>query len=112
MIKRIGALPTEWFEGYLQDLSARGALHALRTILAGYLGNPAQAQALARWMRALLKERADLRIVNKKHKEQYLQGLGDISESHWQNKIKQQDFVMIICAKLFWEINSPGKVVG
>lgn len=58
-----GALPTEWFEGYLQDLSARGALHALRTILAGYLGNPAQAQALARWMRALLKERADLRIV-------------------------------------------------
>lgn len=44
--------------------------------------------------------------LNKKHKEQYLQGLGDML-SHWQNKIKQQDFVMIICAKLFWEINSP-----
>ncbi len=58
-----GALPIEWFDGYLQDLSARGALHALRVILVGYLGNPAQAQALARWVRALLKERADLRIV-------------------------------------------------
>lgn len=41
-----GALPIEWFDGYLQDLSARGALHALRAILVGYLGNPAQAQAL------------------------------------------------------------------
>ena len=58
-----GALPIEWFDGYLQDLSARGALRALRAILAGYLGNPAQAQALACWARALLKERADLRIV-------------------------------------------------
>lgn len=60
---RGGALPIEWFDGYLQDLSARGALRALRAILVGYLGNPAQAQALARWARALLKERADLRIV-------------------------------------------------
>lgn len=58
-----GALLTEWFEGYLQDLSARGALHALRAILFGYLGNPRQADALARWARALLKERAGLRIV-------------------------------------------------
>ena len=58
-----GALPIEWFEGYLQDLSARGALHALRAILVGYLGNPEQAEALAGWVRALLKERADLRIV-------------------------------------------------
>lgn len=58
-----GALPIEWFDGYLQDLSARGALHALRAILVGYLGNTAQAQALARWARALLKERVDLRIV-------------------------------------------------
>ncbi|MFA5676995.1 MAG: pyridoxine/pyridoxal/pyridoxamine kinase [Pseudomonas sp.] len=58
-----GALPIEWFEGYLQDLSARGALHALRAILVGYLGNPRQADALARWMQALLKKRTDLRIV-------------------------------------------------
>lgn len=58
-----GALPIEWFEGYLQDLSARGALHALRAILVGYLGNPRQADALAHWVRALLKERAGLRMV-------------------------------------------------
>lgn len=58
-----GALPVEWFEGYLQDLAARGALHALRAILVGYLGNPRQADALACWVRALLKERADLSIV-------------------------------------------------
>ncbi|WNK20756.1 pyridoxine/pyridoxal/pyridoxamine kinase [Halomonas piscis] len=58
-----GALPIEWFAGYLQDLSARGALHALRTILVGYLGNPAQAQALARWIRSLLKQYAQPGIV-------------------------------------------------
>lgn len=58
-----GALPIEWFDGYLQDLSARGGLYALRAILVGYLGNPAQAHVLARWVRTLLKEHADLRIV-------------------------------------------------
>jgi pyridoxine kinase len=58
-----GALPIEWFEGYLHDLSSRGALHALRAVLVGYLGNPQQADALARWMQALLKRRTDLRIV-------------------------------------------------
>lgn len=58
-----GALPIEWFDGYLQDLAARGALHALRTILVGYLGNPRQADILVRWAQALLKERADLSIV-------------------------------------------------
>ena len=57
------ALPIEWFEGYLQDLSARGGLHALRAILVGYLGNPQQADTLARWARTRLKERAGLRIV-------------------------------------------------
>ncbi len=58
-----GALPSDWFDGYLQDLSARGALHALRAILVGYLGNPRQADVFASWTRALLKERTDLRIV-------------------------------------------------
>lgn len=58
-----GALPIEWFDGYLQDLSARGALHALRAILIGYLGNPQQADVLARWARARLKECSNLRIV-------------------------------------------------
>lgn len=58
-----GALPLEWFEGYLQDLSARGALSALRAVLVGYLGSPQQADALARWAQARLKEQAGLRIV-------------------------------------------------
>ena len=58
-----GALPIEWFEGYLQDLSTRGALHALRAVLVGYLGNPGQAEVLARWTKALQAERADLRVV-------------------------------------------------
>lgn len=58
-----GALPIEWFNGYLQDLSARGALHALRAILVGYLGNPQQADSLARWVRARLEECADLRVI-------------------------------------------------
>lgn len=58
-----GALPLEWFEGYLQDLSARGALSALRAVLVGYLGSPQQADVLARWTQARLKEQAGLRIV-------------------------------------------------
>ena len=58
-----GALPVEWFEGYLQDLSERGALHALRAILAGYLGSPGQAKVLTRWTQGLQAERADLRVV-------------------------------------------------
>lgn len=58
-----GAMPLEWFEGYLQDLSARGALGALRAVVVGYLGNPAQAEALAGWCEAILAERPDVRIV-------------------------------------------------
>ena len=58
-----GALPVGGFEGCLQDLSERGALHALRAILAGYLGSPGQAKVLARWTQGLQAERADLRVV-------------------------------------------------
>ncbi len=58
-----GALPIEWFSGYLEDLSARGALRNLKAILVGYLGNPAQAEVLARWTRLLLTQHADLRLV-------------------------------------------------
>src|SRR5690606_41829419 len=49
-----GALPVEWFDGYLRDLSARGGLQVLRAILIGYLGNPRQADALASWIRQQL----------------------------------------------------------
>ncbi len=58
-----GALPIEWFSGYLEDLSARGALRSLKAVLAGYLGNPAQAMVLADWTRLLLAQHTDLRLV-------------------------------------------------
>lgn len=45
-----GALPVEWFGGYLQDLAARGALPHVKAVLAGYLGNCAQAEELSRWI--------------------------------------------------------------
>lgn len=58
-----GALPTEWFNGYLLDLSARGALRQTRAILLGYLGNPAQAEVLARWISHLHGERPSLQVI-------------------------------------------------
>lgn len=58
-----GALPVEWFDGYLQDLSARGALNALRAVQVGYLGNAGQAVALRAWIETLLANRPHLRVV-------------------------------------------------
>lgn len=58
-----GALPTEWFNGYLLDLSARGALRQTRAILLRYLGNPAQAEVLARWICNLHDELPNLRVI-------------------------------------------------
>lgn len=58
-----GALPVEWFSGYLQDLEARGALDALRAVQVGYLGNADQALVLGTWIKALLTDRPHLRIV-------------------------------------------------
>jgi pyridoxine kinase len=58
-----GALPPDWFAGYLADLQARGATQALRGLLVGYLGSPAQAALLASWAQALLCTLASLRIV-------------------------------------------------
>lgn len=58
-----GALPIEWFEGYLQDLSSHGALHALRAVLVGYLGNPEQAEVLARWTQTFQAEHTGVRVV-------------------------------------------------
>lgn len=54
-----GAVPIEWFDGYLRDLSERGALRSLKAVLSGYLGSPAQAIALGHWLRARLAERLD-----------------------------------------------------
>ncbi len=58
-----GALPLEWFAGYLDDLVARGALSAVRAVVSGYLGNAGQADALARWIEQLRLERRDLLVV-------------------------------------------------
>jgi pyridoxal/pyridoxine/pyridoxamine kinase len=47
----------------LQDLSTRGAPHAQRAILVGYLCKPTQAAVLARWAKLLRAAHSDLRIV-------------------------------------------------
>ncbi len=57
-----GALPVEWFAGYLDDLCARGAVAQVRAIQAGYLGSMEQAKVLARWIQARLAERPDVRV--------------------------------------------------
>ncbi|GGK06451.1 pyridoxine/pyridoxal/pyridoxamine kinase [Luteimonas terricola] len=57
-----GAIPLDWFQGYLDDLLARDALRKLRAVIVGYLGGPAQAGALARWIEALLRDRPDIQV--------------------------------------------------
>ena len=57
-----GALPTEWFAGYLDDLGARGALAHLRAIQLGYLGSAGQAEALARWIDSVLADSDEVRV--------------------------------------------------
>lgn len=58
-----GPIPIEWFEGYLQDLAARGALRSLRALLVGYLGDPTQALTLLRWAHNLSRAGMNPRIV-------------------------------------------------
>lgn len=56
-------MPAAWFEGYLRDLSARGALARLRAILSGYLGGPEQAQALGGWIGQAIEAQPGLQVV-------------------------------------------------
>lgn len=58
-----GALPLDWFQGYLDDLVARGALHRLRAVVVGFLGNAAQAQALGRWLDSIRPDHPDLMLI-------------------------------------------------
>ncbi len=58
-----GAIPPEWFAGYLDDLVARGAAQSLRAVLVGYLGSPQQAAVLARWTAAQQQALPQLRVV-------------------------------------------------
>lgn len=58
-----GSLPAAWLRGFLDDLSARGALQQLRAIVTGYLGSPAQAAVLERWIGQMLRDHPALRVV-------------------------------------------------
>lgn len=44
-----GAIPADWFAGYLDDLVARNALQRLRAVVVGYLGSREQFDALLDW---------------------------------------------------------------
>lgn len=57
-----GAVPIEWFAGWLEDLQTRGALAHLRAIQLGYLGSTAQALVLATWIARLLAEQPDVQV--------------------------------------------------
>ena len=58
-----GALPSDWFEGYLDDLTARGALAGLGAILVGYMGNPQQMSILARWISRIRLQRPEVLVI-------------------------------------------------
>ena len=57
-----GAIPADWFRGYLEDLERRRALDATRAIILGYLGSAEQADILADWLDAQKARRPQLHI--------------------------------------------------
>lgn len=57
-----GAVPLDWFEGLLQGLDERGVTKVARAVVCGYLGQPGQAELLARWLPHLRAARPDLRV--------------------------------------------------
>ncbi|XBS71444.1 pyridoxine/pyridoxal/pyridoxamine kinase [Acerihabitans sp. KWT182] len=58
-----GALPDDWFGGYLQGLHDRGVTAQARAVLLGYMGGPSQAAILARWLESLIAERPELKVI-------------------------------------------------
>lgn len=58
-----GAIPLEWFEGYLRALDERRVLEHARAVLVGYLGSPAQAAALAAWLERAVRAKPELLVV-------------------------------------------------
>lgn len=58
-----GAVPLEWFEGFLADLNRRRALRHARAVLIGYLGSPEQAEVLARWLQLAIDEKPELKVI-------------------------------------------------
>lgn len=57
-----GAIPPDWFAGYLEDLERRRALAHVRAVVLGYLGSPEQAEILAGWLAELRRRRPHVRI--------------------------------------------------
>lgn len=58
-----GPVPTDWFQGYLDDLVARDAVRRLQAVAVGYLGGPEQAEALAGWIDARLRVLPTLKVI-------------------------------------------------
>lgn len=58
-----GAIPVEWFRGYLDDLVARDCLRRLRAVVVGYLGGPRQAEILASWLEDRLRADPGIRVL-------------------------------------------------
>lgn len=57
-----GAVPEDWFAGWLDDLEARGVPAGARVVLVGFLGEPVQARILAGWWSRLRKRHPRLRL--------------------------------------------------
>lgn len=57
-----GAVSLEWFEGLLKGLDERGVTKVARAVVCGYLGQPGQADLLARWLPTLRAARPDVRV--------------------------------------------------
>lgn len=58
-----GAIPAEWFGGFLEDLRARDALRSLRAVQIGYLGDADQARRISDWVQGLLRDHPALKVV-------------------------------------------------
>ncbi len=58
-----GAVPPEWFSGWLYSLFERDAVSGIRAVQIGYLGEPGQAEVLHAWLSRLLEVNPDVVVV-------------------------------------------------